>query len=97
MDTLALILAALAVYRVSRMISDEEGPFSVFTKLRGLARPDTWLGRGLECLMCVSVWVALPATVLITLAGYTDVWLWPLTWLALSSVSVLIRRWEQKK
>lgn len=89
---MTFILAALAVYRLSRMITDEEGPFMVFTKLRGLARPDTWIGRGLECIMCVSVWVALAA------ALYID-WTWtlPLTWLALSSVTVMIRKWEQKR
>lgn len=96
-NTLVLIITSLAVYRLSRMLTDEEGPWSVFTRLRGLAAPDTWLGRGLECVMCVSVWVALPVTVLIVLLGYTDVRLWPLTWLALSSVTVIIRKWEQKK
>lgn len=91
------IIASLAVYRLSRMISDEEGPFAVFTWLRGLAKPDTWAGRGMECIMCVSVWIALPATVMITILGYADIWIWPLTWLALSAVTVIIRRWEQKK
>jgi hypothetical protein len=86
------ILAALAVYRLSRMLTDEEGPFMVFTRLRGLARHDTWIGRGLECIMCVSVWVALIA------ALYIDqTWTLPLTWLALSGVTVIIRKWEQKR
>lgn len=96
-EIITFALASLAVYRLSRMIADEEGPWAIFTKLRGLAAPDTWVGRGLECIMCVSVWVALPATVMITVLGYADEWLWPLTWLALSSVTVLIRKWEQKK
>jgi len=91
-DTLTLLIASLAVYRISRMISDEEGPFSVFTKLRGLAKPDSWTGRGLECLMCVSVWIALPIALWIDWAGD-----WALTWLALSAVTVLIRKWEQKR
>lgn len=97
MEPLIFALAALAVYRLSRMISDEEGPFAVFTWLRGLTKPDTWIGRGMECIMCVSVWIALPVMVMITVLGYADVWIWPLTWLALSAVTVIIRRWEQKK
>jgi hypothetical protein len=86
------ILAALATYRLSRMIADEEGPFAIFTKLRGAYPPTDWVGRGLECIMCVSFWVALP------IALYID-WTWtaPLTWLALSSVTVIIRKWEQKR
>lgn len=89
---LTFLIAGLAVYRVSRMIADEEGPFMVFSKLRGLARPDTWVARGLECIMCVSVWVALPIALVID-------WTWtaPLTWLALSAVTVIIRKWEHKK
>lgn len=97
MQPLAFILASLAVYRASRMLADEEGPWSVFQRLRGHYPPDTWIGRGLECIMCVSVWIALPATVMLTVLGYADVWLWPLTWLAMSTVTVLIRKWEQKK
>ena len=86
------ILASLAVYRVSRMITDEEGPFMVFSKVRGWFPPTTWLGRGLECIMCVSVWIALPV------AAYLDPGRdWWLTWLALSAVTVIIRKWEQKR
>mgnify|MGYP001572792784 FL=1 len=83
-------LAALAVYRISRMITDEEGPFMVFSRLRGLAQPDTWIGRGLECIICVSVWVALPIAYYI--GGD-----WLLTWPALSAVTTIIRKWEQKR
>lgn len=86
------ILAALATYRLSRMITDEEGPFEVFTKVRGLASPETWIGRGLACIVCMSFWVALP------IACYID-WSWttPLTWLALSAVTVLLREWKNKR
>jgi hypothetical protein len=92
MEPLTFVLAGLAVYRLSRMIADEEGPFEAFTKLRGLAQPETWIGRGLACIMCLSVWVALP------IAIYID-WSvnWWLTWLALSGVTVILRKWEHKK
>jgi hypothetical protein len=92
MEPLTFALAALFVYRASRMLTDEEGPFEVFTKLRGLAKPDTWIGRGLECIMCVSAWVALPVALWIDWHGD-----WALTWLALSAITVIIRRWEQKR
>ena len=90
MNLITLILAALAVYRISRMITDEEGPFAIFVKVRGLAKPDTWIGRGLECIMCVSFWIALPIALYI--GGD-----WLLTWPALSAVTVIIRKWEQKR
>lgn len=90
MAVMTFVLAALAVYRLSRMVTDEEGPFMVFTKLRGLAKPDTWVGRGMECIMCVSVWIALPVALYI--GGD-----WLLTWPALSAMTVIIRKWEQKR
>lgn len=96
-ETIALILVALAVYRLSRLIADEEGPWAIFTAIRNLAEPDTIARRGLECIMCVSVWVALPASIFVTVLGYADPLLWPATWLALSAVTVLIRKWEQKR
>jgi hypothetical protein len=92
MQPLTFALASLAVYRLSRMITDEEGPFTVFTRLRGLAPNTTWVGRGLECIMCISVWIALPFALWIDYQGD-----WVLTWLALSAVTVIIRKWEVKR
>jgi hypothetical protein len=96
-DWLTFTIAALAVYRVSRMIADEEGPWGVFTWLRAQPTPQTWLARGLECPMCVSFWVALPTAAWVCMLGYADLYLWPLVWMALSSVTVIIRKWEQKR
>lgn len=92
MAVMTFVLASLATYRLSRMLTNEEGPFSAFTWLRGLAPKNTWIGRGLECIMCMSVWVALP------LALYID-WSWtlPLTWLGLSGATIIIWKWEQKR
>ncbi len=55
------LIASLATWRISRMIAIEEGPFSVFAWLRGWADPHqaTWIGRGLQCVMCISFWIAL--------------------------------------
>lgn len=99
MNALVLILAALATHRLSLAIAEEEGPFSIFLKLRGALDPDqaTWLGRGLNCIMCVGFWVALPVALFVTVLGYADPWAWPLTWLGLAGSVVLIRRWEQKR
>ena len=92
MRPLTFALASLAVYRLSRMITDEEGPFAVFNAIRGRFPPTNWIGRGLECIMCVSVWIALPVALWIDWSVN-----WWLTWLALSSVTVIIRKWEHKR
>jgi len=85
-----LLIAALFVYRLARMLAEEEGPFALFNWVRGLAPAQSWVQRGLECVMCLSVWVALPVAY----------WLggdWVLTWLALSAVAVIIKKWENKR
>jgi hypothetical protein len=43
------------------MITDEEGPFGIFSSIRralGGESQKTWLGRGIVCHWCVSVWVS---------------------------------------
>lgn len=55
-------MSALAVWRVAKVITEEEGPFSIFTKIRSHARVDGkygWIGRGVYCLWCVSFWIGL--------------------------------------
>lgn len=61
-DTLTLILLALATWRITSLIVNEDGLFSVFTRLRALAS-HTPLRDGIHCVWCMSVWVgALLAT-----------------------------------
>jgi hypothetical protein len=94
-NIVTFIVAALATYRLSMALAEEEGPLGMFTAWRGALDPDqtTWLGRGVNCIMCVGFWLALPFAVLIT----PDVWQIPLVWWGLAGVVVLIRRWEQKR
>jgi len=98
--TIALLLiAALATHRLAYALSEEEGPFSLFMRLRGALDPDqqTWLGRGVNCVMCVGFWVALPLAVWLGVVGVVDPYLTPLVWWGLAGAVVLIRRWEQKR
>ncbi len=56
---LALILSVLAVYRASYFIAKEDGPFDLFSELRGKIGQDGWVGRGLHCVLCISFWLSL--------------------------------------
>jgi len=53
-----LIIIALASYRAARMIAQEEGPFSLFSKVRYRVDPkqDTWVGRGINCPLCIGIY-----------------------------------------
>jgi hypothetical protein len=68
-----LLMAILATYRVSHMITSEDGPFDVFALFRSRFNQSNWIGRGVHCTLCVSFWVSL-----IPMALF--IWLWWLTW-----------------
>jgi hypothetical protein len=40
------------------MVATEEGPFSLFVKLRNVSflKQENWIGRGIRCPYCVSFW-----------------------------------------
>jgi hypothetical protein len=61
MTPLMLILLALAVYRVSHMITREDGPFDLFSTWRDYVGQANWIGRGLHCILCVSYWLSTAA------------------------------------
>lgn len=80
------LIYALAIWRLARMVVKEEGPASIFSGLREfvderanqtVAVPHKhwpWIGRGINCLTCTSVWAAMllwftPWPVKVVLAG----------------------------
>lgn len=54
------IVAVLATWRVSHLVSREDGPFDLIVRLRARAG-DSMLGHLMDCPHCVGLWVALPA------------------------------------
>ena len=96
----------LAVYRAAHMVAVEEGPFGVFDELRKRIDPaqKTWLGRGLNCILCASFWLALPAALLLSslpvgqspdLRGVTGFW-WA-DWLALAGSVLALHKWLTRR
>lgn len=59
MNLTTLTICALATYRLTRLITVEEGPFRLAQRLRNIADPDqkTWIGRGMACPWCLSFWL----------------------------------------
>lgn len=57
-----MLLAALVIFRVGRILTQEEGPFGVFEALRiktGIYSRVTWIQRGLMCVLCLTFWPCL--------------------------------------
>jgi hypothetical protein len=86
-QTLHFALAALAAWRITHLLSRENGPWNMFLRLR--AHPaDSMAGRLLSCFYCLSVWVALPFGWFVgtTLTEHV------IAWWGISGAAVLLER-----
>jgi hypothetical protein len=96
-DWVAVVLASLAVWRISHMVVKEDGPFEVFRKIRDRAGVQWDEDNGqlygvdfksalLSCPLCLSVWIAAPIAI----------WLHPVlpdvfvVWFGLSGASCIL-------
>ena len=52
------ILMVVVVWRLTHLISAEDGPFDVIIRLRKLAG-NTFVGRLMDCFYCLSIWIGL--------------------------------------
>jgi hypothetical protein len=59
MSGVLLAVAILATWRITHLVSAEDGPWDMVVRLRRRAG-DGVLGRMMDCFYCSSVWVALP-------------------------------------
>ena len=83
-----LIAGGLMAFRLSLLISKEDGPAYLFRRIRNLPTAPS-AKEGLHCAWCMSIWTgALVATYywLIELIRGVE---WPLYWLALSSIGII--------
>jgi hypothetical protein len=58
-------LFALATWRITHLLVEEDGPADLVLRLRG-AVDSSVLGQVMDCFYCASVWVALPFAVVLT-------------------------------
>lgn len=82
-----LVLVVLATWRVTHLLVFEDGPGDVVATLRQRLG-NGFFGKLMDCFYCMSLWVAAPATFLLT-RSWTE---WPLFWLALSGAASLLER-----
>jgi len=82
------LLAVLATWRVTHLLVSEDGPGDLIAYFRkrlghGIA------GKLMDCFQCLSLWVAAPMVLFVSLK-LTEL---PLVWLALSGAACLLERW----
>src|SRR5215470_4385746 len=88
---LRFVLAALATWRITHLLTAEDGPGDIIARSR-IRLGDGILGKLMDCFYCLSIWVAAPTTLLVTRRK----WEWPLVWLALSGAACLLERATEK-
>ena len=81
------VLAALATWRVTHLLANEDGPADIVFRLRRRLG-DSPIGGLMDCFKCLSFWVAIPATFFLT----TRPVLWAVSWVALSGAACLLQR-----
>ena len=84
------VLSLLATWRVTHLMSREDGPGDVLLKLRLRAGAGV-VGRLMDCFNCLSLWVAAPFAFLVGRSGLEIL----LVWLALSAGACLLERTER--
>jgi len=80
-------LAALAVWRLTHLFAEEDGPWDAIANLRARLGAGI-LGRLMDCFYCLSLWVSLPLAVWLG-DGWMGIFM---HWLALSGAACLFQR-----
>jgi hypothetical protein len=92
MNWFIFLISALATYRLSLMLSSEEGPLAIFARLRRKVPPKTNPGRGIRCSFCWSVWIAAVVTLYLLWLGTITKEISPVYWFAISGASILVHQ-----
>jgi hypothetical protein len=83
-----LVLGGLVTFRLSLLISKEDGPAYIFRKLRRLPS-STSMQRGLSCEWCMSMWMGALVALYYGWLGIFPAKEWPLYWLAMSAIAII--------
>jgi hypothetical protein len=87
MNLFDLALGALGVWRVTHLLTAEDGPGDVLVRLRRSIGNGFW-GALFDCFYCLSLWTAVPFALLLA-AGWRE---GLLCWLAFSAGAILLER-----
>jgi hypothetical protein len=89
-----LALGSLATFRLSHLMTKEQGPLAIFERIRkampgGHGSAREWI----SCIWCFSLTASAGVCIILYAGGLRLHWdMWILIWLAFSSVSLLVNR-----
>lgn len=74
-QALQFLILGFSVFRLSVLVTADDGPFELMLKFRNLFLGDNWVARGVRCVYCVSFWIGLAAGVGVAVTSpYESVW-----------------------
>jgi hypothetical protein len=82
-----MVLGTLAVWRITHLLTSEDGPWDLVVRLRSTAGAGFW-GRLLDCFHCLSLWISAPVALLLGADWVERGFLW----LSLSAGAILVER-----
>ena len=86
------LVGALATWRLTHLLVEEDGPGDVVVRLRRRAGHG-WIGQAMDCFYCLSIWTAAPVAAAVSRRPRERL----LTWLALSAAACLLERATSEK
>lgn len=92
MNWFALALGSLVTFRLSLLLTKEDGPAYLFRKLRKLPPPKSSARDGLQCIWCASVTFSAVVTWYLWRIEMIPGNLTPLFWLAQSSCAIFMNQ-----
>jgi hypothetical protein len=81
------LIAILATWRVTHLLSSEDGPGDIIIRIRRRLGKSTW-GQAMDCFYCLSLWTAAPVALIVC----TEVSEFVPAWLAISGGACLLDR-----
>lgn len=81
------VLSALAVWRLTHLFAEEDGPWDLVARVRGALGNGFW-GRLMDCFYCLSLWFSLPISIWLA-SGWMGIFL---HWQALSGAACLLEK-----
>lgn len=88
---LKFVLAVLATWRFTHLLSKEDGPGDIVFRLR-VRLGEGFLGKLMDCFKCLSLWVAVPMAFYVARHPIELM----LVWLAISGAACLLERIGQE-
>ncbi|HEY1983963.1 MAG TPA: hypothetical protein VGG85_01055 [Terracidiphilus sp.] len=86
------VLSVLALWRVTHLLAEEDGPWELIASLRSKLGPG-FAGKLMDCFYCLSLWFSLPLAIWLGNKSWVGTLL---QWQALSGAACLLEKATQR-